>query len=297
MWGKFFDTLNQGAPEDDSVSAISRHSSHDTPSKSHQRGLSVTSPISEVMPGDSASAINDNISDIGLSKGPASSVAAPGLPEDDGTYVFKFKTPSGRTHRFQARHDSYDLLRDIVLGKLEVDPFFEPSSDSNAFVPDPTCFVLSYNDDEGDLVDITADGDVADAVRVARGQKSPRVVLSVHGGKNWEEAVRQNAAAAAAAAAEEPVKEAKPAPVPEKIETIPEVPEVSVSDPAETLKDPHADPAHVPAYGATGVHARNIVDPNDLILGVLPKDLALPAAIGFLGVVIAGVFVASRTSK
>ncbi|BEJ01065.1 hypothetical protein CcaverHIS631_0509220 [Cutaneotrichosporon cavernicola] len=299
MWSKFFDTLNQGAPEDDSVSALSRHSSHDTPSKLHQRGLSVTSPISEVMPGDSASAINDNISDIGLNKGPASSVAPPALPEDDGTYVFKFKTPSGRTHRFQARHDSYDLLRDIVLGKLQVDPFFEPSSDSNAFVPDPTCFVLSYNDDEGDLVDITADTDVADAVSVARGQKSSRVVLSVHGGKNWEEAIRLNAASAAAEA-EEAAEEAKVVSVPEKkIETIPELPEVSVSvsDPAETLKDPRADPAHEPTYGATGVHARNIVDPNDLILGVLPKDMALPAAIGFLGVVIAGVFVASRTTK
>ncbi|KLT45465.1 CBS-domain-containing protein [Cutaneotrichosporon oleaginosum] len=298
MWGKFFDTLNQGAPDDDSISAISRHSSHDTPSKSHQRGLSVTSPISELMPGDSASAVNEDISDIGISKGPASSVAAPGLPEDDGTYVFKFKTPSGRTHRFQARHDSYDLLRDIVLGKLQVDPFFEPSSDPNAFIPDPTCFVLSYTDDEGDLVDITADGDVADAVRVARGQKSSRVVLSVHGGKNWEEAVRQSAAAAAAAAAEEAAEEVKPAVVQqEKIETIPEVPEVSAGDPAESLKDPKADPAVVPTYGATGVHARNIVEPNDLVLGVLPKDLALPAAIGFLGVVIAGVFVASRASK
>ncbi|GMK55279.1 hypothetical protein CspeluHIS016_0203350 [Cutaneotrichosporon spelunceum] len=297
MWSKFFDTLNQGAPEDDSVSAVSRHSSADTPSKlHHQRHLSVTSPISEVMPGDSASAINENISDIGLRQGPASSVAPPALPDDDGTYVFKFKTPSGRTHRFQARHDSYDLLRDIVLGKLQVDPFFEPSSDSNAFVPDATCFVLSYNDDEGDLVDITADADVADAVRVARGQKSSRVVLSVHGGKNWEEAVRANAAAAAAA--EEAGEEAKPVAVPEKkIQTIPELPEVSVSDPAETLKDPHADPAHVPTYGATGVHARNIVEPNELIFGVLPKDMALPAAIGFLGVVIAGVFIASRTSK
>lgn len=297
MWGKFFDTLNQTAPEDDSVSAVSRHSSHDTPSKSHQRNLSVTSPISEVMPGDSASAINEQTSELGI-KGAASSIAAPALPEDDGTYIFKFKTPSGRTHRFQARHDSYDLLRDIVLGKLNVDPFFEPSSDPNAFVPDPNCFVLSYTDDEGDLVDITADGDVADAVRIARGQKEPRVVLYVHGGKNWEEAVRINAAAAE----EEVVEEAKPVVAekkevkkPEKPQTIHEVPEVIVEDPAESLKNPRADPAHVPTYGATSVHARNIVEPNgELIMGVLPKDMALPAAIGFLGVVIAGVFVASR---
>lgn len=291
MWGKFFDTLNAGAPEDDSVSAVSRHSSHDTPSKSHQRNLSVTSPISEVMPGDSASGINEQLSEVGY-KGGASSIAAPALPEDDGTYVFKFKTPSGRTHRFQARYDSYDLLRDIVLGKLNVDPFFEPSSDPNAFVPDPNAFVLSYTDDEGDLVDITADGDVADAVRVARGQKAARVVLSVHGGKNWEEAVRQNAALAA----QEPEPVEEPAPVEKeakKVETIEEVPE-TVADPAESLKDPRADPALVATYGAKGIHARNVVDPNDLVLGVLPKDMALPAAIGFLGVVIAGVFVASR---
>ena len=33
------------------------------------------------------------------------------LPVDDGTYVFKSRTPSGRTHRFQSRHDDVKHLR------------------------------------------------------------------------------------------------------------------------------------------------------------------------------------------
>jgi hypothetical protein len=43
-------------------------------------------------------------------------------------------------------------------------------------LPDPNHFSLSYTDDDGDLVTITADGDVADAVRIARGQKTDRIL-------------------------------------------------------------------------------------------------------------------------
>ncbi|TFY73490.1 hypothetical protein EWM64_g10521, partial [Hericium alpestre] len=39
---------------------------------------------------------------------------ASSAPADNGTYVFKFRTPSGNTHRFQAHHDSVEHLRDIV---------------------------------------------------------------------------------------------------------------------------------------------------------------------------------------
>ncbi len=68
----------------------------------------------------------------------------------------------------------------------------------------------------------------------------------------------------------------------------------------EKMVQPEADPAVEPTYGKKGVvHASNVVSGSspELIGGVLPKDMVLPAAIGFLGVVILGVFIASRGGK
>lgn len=290
MWGKFFDNLGAAGADDDSVSVTSHSERPDTPSRPnlHHRGLSsVTSPISEVMPNDSASAVDENASDVGRQGGAASSVAPPSLPVDDGTYVFKFRTPSGRTHRFQARHDSFDLLHDIVHGKLVNDPFFsgENAKEGDAIhLPDPAAFTLSYTDDEGDLVTMTADGDVADAVRIARGQKSDRVVLLVDGGKVWEDAARDIGGEVAVEKLKEVEQEIK-----------------GVEEEEKKMEEKEADPAVEPTFGAKGVvhsHGPSPGTPGqpELVMG-LPKDLVLPAAIGFLGVVILGVFFASRSSK
>jgi hypothetical protein len=276
MWGKFFDNLGGAAgPDDDSISVTSHSERPDTPSRPnlHQRGLSsVTSPISEVMPNDSASAVDENASDVG---------------RQGASSVFKFRTPSGRTHRFQARYDSFDLLRDIVHGKLVNDPFFSGENAKEGAVvhlPDPSSFSLSYTDDEGDLVTMTADGDVLDAVKIARGQKSDRVVLLVDGGKVWEDAARDIGGENAVEKLKEVEKEIKGVEVEEA-----------------KMEEKDADPAVEPTFGAKGVvhsHGPSPGTPGhpELVMG-LPKDLVLPAAIGFLGVVILGVFVASRSSK
>ena len=283
MWGKFFDALNT-AQDDDTASVISQSERPDTPSRPsyHNRGLSsMTSPISELKPDDSASVIEEkDDSEVGA-KGPESSVAPPNLPVDDGTYVFKFRTPSGRTHRFQARYDSFELLRDIVAGKLVSDPFFSAPTATEGqtiHLPDPNSFTLSYTDDEGDLVTMTADGDIADAVRIARGQRSDRVVLLIDGGKQWEEFARDLGGEGAV----------------EKLKEIEhEVKGVEVEE--ERMVVPEADPAKEATFGKKGVvhsHAK-----EELVGGVLPKEMVLPAAIGFLGVVILGVFIATRSSK
>lgn len=305
MWGKFFETLN-AANDDDTASVISASDRPDTPSRErpagmHHRGMSsMTSPISELKPDDSASVVE---SDSGARRGGAESSVAPSLPIDDGTYVFKFRTPSGRTHRFQARHDSYELLRDIVAGKLSSDPFFTPipavaEGEAPTAGPDAEHFSLSYTDDEGDSVTMTADSDVTDAVRIARGQKSDRVVLLVDGGKAWEDHARLLGGEGAV----EKLKtvETSTAPVPGELDPVKEVEE-------------KVDPAEKATYGQEGVvhathnpvgeapksvrHARGSMgDDGEKVMGI-PKDLVLPAAIGFLGVVILGVFVASRSSK
>ena len=289
MWSKFFEDLGQaGGPDDDTASMIS--GSHlpeapQTPSvPRHMRNSDrVGTPFSELQPGDSASAIDDDGSEMGKAVGAASSVAAPQAAVDDGTYIFKFKTPSGRTHRFQARHDNYENLREIVLGKLSSDPFFngEGAREGDSIhLADPSVFTMSYTDDDGDLVTITQDGDVTDAVKTARSQKSDRVVLVIQGDKVWEETAKDLTTPANPRALEtlkESTKEEE-----EDIE-----PEV------KALEDKAADPAKVPTYGQSEkVH----VHPKDDVMGI-PRDMVLPARLGFLGVVIIGVFFATRAKK
>ena len=281
VWGKFFDAINAGG-DDDTASEIS-HVRPDTPSRSYRhRALdSIASPMSEVMPNDSASVAGHDDGASEINKVAASSVAPPSLPVDDGTYIFKFRTPSGRTHRFQARHDNYELLRDIVAGKLSTDPFFRQSQSADneeIAPPDPNLFTLSYTDDDGDLVTITADGDVSDAVKIARGKRTDRVVLLIDGGKVWEDAAKASGGDTAV----------------EKLKAI-ETEIKGVEKEEEAMEQAAADPAKEATWGKRGlVHA---LGTEELIGGVLPRDMVLPAAIGALGIIILGVFIAGRSSK
>lgn len=218
----------------------------------------------------------------GKAIGAASSVAAPVAQVDDGTYIFKFKTPSGRTHRFQARHDNFENLREIVLGKLSSDPFFngEGTKEGDSIhMADPSVFTMSYTDDDGDLVTITQDGDVTDAVKTARSQKSDRVVLVIQGDKVWEEAAKDLTASSNPRALETLKESAKE--------------DEEVEEEVKALEDKAADPAKVPTFGQSEkVH----VHPKDDVMGI-PRDLVLPASLGFLGIVIIGVFMATRAKK
>lgn len=288
MWSKFFEDLGQaGGPDDDTASMISGSHIPDQPQTPNvprhmQRAERVGTPFSELQPGDSASAVDDEGSEMGKQAQAASSVAAPAAPVDDGTYIFKFKTPSGRTHRFQARHDNYENLREIVFGKLSTDPFFPPVDELSLEVPkaDPGKFNMSYTDDDGDRIWMTQDSDVTDAVKTARMQKSDRVVLTISGGKAWEEAAKDMETSSNPRALETLKESTKE----EEEEDEPEV---------KALEDKAADPAKVPTFGQSEkVH----VHPKDDVMGI-PRDLVLPASLGFLGVVIIGVFMATRAKK
>jgi hypothetical protein len=299
MWSKFFEDLGTaGGPDDDTASMISGSHIPDQPQTPNvprhmHRAERVGTPFSELQPGDSASAIDDEgMSEMGAGKpaGAPSSVAAPVAQVDDGTYIFKFKTPSGRTHRFQARHDNFENLREIVLGKLSSDPFFngEGTREGDSIhMADPGVFTMSYTDDDGDLVTITQDGDVTDAVKTARSQKSDRVVLVIQGDKVWEEAAKDLAAASNPRALETLKESAK-----EEDEEKAEVEE-------KALEDKSADPAKVPTFGQSEkVHVQpgSSVSNKDDVMGI-PRDLVLPASLGFLGIVIIGVFMATRAKK
>ncbi|KAJ3720681.1 hypothetical protein C8R42DRAFT_643061 [Lentinula raphanica] len=169
------------------------------------------SPLSEVHPNDSASVVDDESAVSYHNQKGTPSISAP-PPVDDGTYVFKFRTPSGRTHRFQSRHDNVEHLREIVAGKLTTDPFFTEfqSTDPNVIPPDPIDFLLSYTDADGDTVLITSDHDVSDAVKIARSSGSDRVVLFVQGGKAWEDAGARESEAKAAQTTAAAKKEIQP---------------------------------------------------------------------------------------
>lgn len=288
MWGRFFESLGHedseslvsgsNVPGDYQHSRLSRSISH-----------LIQSPNSEVHPNDSASVVDDDqISALdGFSKrgGDVPSITGinPPPPVDDGTYVFKFRTPSGRTHRFQARNDHVENLREIVAGKLATDPFFTQYKvkDESELPPDPTDFQLAYTDADGDIVLITSDSDVSDAVKGARTASLDRVVLFIQGGKGWQEIMAERSvqqAAELAAAKEE-------ANAPEKVEpalaAAPVPAAASVPAAVPTKDHVHFAPVHVP---------------EDKVLGI-PKDLLLPASIGALAAVILGVFTVSRLSR
>jgi hypothetical protein len=193
------------------------------------------------------------------------------VPVDDGTYVFKFRTPSGNTHRFQARKDNIENLRDIVGGKLTADSFFTELKPTNAddSAPDPVDFQLAYTDADGDTVLMTSDSDVTDAVKIARNAGVDRVVLIVQGGRGWAEAGAGKSeikAAAVAAAAQKEIKEVERS-------------EAALRESAPSNPPAPAHPSQV-----------------DEFFGI-PRDLLLPASIGALAVVIVGVFSISRFAR
>lgn len=279
MWGKFFDSIGH----DDNDSTLS--GSH-APSRSHFSHGDLShlqqSPLSDLHPNDSASVADDDdhasaLSGLPRKKGVSVPAAPVPIHVDDGTYVFKFRTPGGRTHRFQSRHDDVAHLREIISGKLATDPFFTDfKAEEGAIHPDPNDFVLSYTDADGDTVLITSDDDVTDAVKIARTAGHDRVVLYVQGGKGWQEA--------GADKSEEKAKE-----VTEKAKA--EEKEVEKSELTATPPEKPTPPVYVPPPAASPVPS-----PAEEVFGI-PKDLLLPASIGALAVVIIGVFTISRLSS
>ncbi|PKI82530.1 hypothetical protein MVES_003486 [Malassezia vespertilionis] len=278
MWNRFWNSFGQSGSVDES-SAVS---GSQQPYSPHTADLT-----SDVHPNDSASAVGASTHD-GASNA--------GVPEmDDGTYLFKFVTPSGRVHRFQARYDNFETIHEIVMIKLANDPFFLDTSaggfaassstmrtdfDQDHGLPAPIFtppmpsgpsvnppslddFHLAYKDDEDDLVLITTDGDVLDSVAVAKHQGKDRVLLILQGGRTWDEAASRDGSYSGFASSS------------------------SVS--AANLRKRKAEAGgNAEAQGRRGK--------SDHIFGFFPKDLALPAAIGFLGIAVLGAVTLTRAN-
>ncbi|PWN30595.1 CBS-domain-containing protein [Jaminaea rosea] len=332
MWNRFWalgqsGSVGNGTAGDGDESAISgshRPSEVEMPGTPGRYGG--VSNDSDLHPNDSASAVggaaahDDGLSGVG-GRGPVASAAE----VDDGTYLFKFVTPSGRTHRFQARYDQFETIREIVTIKLSGDPFFDEDDTAAAegeatATPDPNDFTLAYKDDEDDVVLMTADGDVQDSVKTARKQSRDRVVLLLQGGKGWNEALaRAKAAEAAATSAASPGVAAKKrsGTVEAQLQRVEEEEEREdeqhqgdgaangsvkprVSDGQQVLEQPPSatETSEAAAAAANAKEAKKASKKADeeLLFGFLPKDLALPAAIGFAGVAVLVGLVATRGS-
>ena len=133
--------------------------------------------VDSVAPGDSAS-------HVGIESPPHSALApiTPELPPSEIPFPFKFKAPSGRVHRLQvtAAH-GIAIFVENVASKLgaEADTIggVPPVADGNIV---GAGFAISYLDDEGDSVAITADQDLVEAVVLARQGHLDKVDLFVH---------------------------------------------------------------------------------------------------------------------
>lgn len=320
LWSRFFSSFagastSASAGEGDTESVVSESAAPTssiapgTPAmpKHLRHDSTLMTPSSEIGPNDSASAVGEDdeaLSELASKARPGnrrkgtarsgaagsaverSSEAAAAIAHDDGTYLFKFLSPGGTTHRFVARSSDFSNLREIIAGKLATDPFFasatldRSTSSPNGDAPlDPGDFTVHYTDDDADLVLLSSGGDLEDAVRTARKQGKDRVLLIIKGGKGWENAVQNQAAqhqqrAQAHSAALKAVQE-------------------DAEEEEEQLEKRTAGSS----TGAGKAKKFKAGGDEELVLGFLSKDLVLPAAIAFLGVAVIGVFALSRSSK
>ncbi|KAA1109778.1 hypothetical protein PGTUg99_034762 [Puccinia graminis f. sp. tritici] len=297
VWNRFFASFGQaGSVDEDNTSIVSgsqlAHSETGPHTPRHKTGHDgqhpgLETPGSELAPNDSASVVQEDYESALAGRSTLQSVTSSQpftgmipLDYDDGTYLFKFIAPSGSAHRFQARYDSYDFVREIVVGKIESDPFIaDHPSNATAIKPDAQDFQLAYLDDENDLVLITSDRDVTDAVNQAKKQRKDRVVLHLRGGKSWGDSELSKKKAAEVYST--------------RLKAVTEAEEIE----NEELEERHSQAGSRDRLSTTRsskktAHNQTPVDPT-LVAGV-PKEFILPAAIGFLGVVILGVFLASK---
>lgn len=174
-------------------------------------------------------------------------------------FPFKFKAPSGRVHRLQiVANEGYQNLLNHVKAKLgnEADSVGGES------------LAMSYLDNEGDIVSITTDEDLKDAIKIAIKSQREKVDLFVHDPSQPAVPVTQNPAPAL---------------------TPPESTTRALLDGEEETRSRQRSPARDLAQ-------KQQQQQQEVIPGV-PNDLLLPGAIVTLAAVIVVVFTIGRASK
>ena len=157
MWNKFWNSFANDGDNESTVSdsiAPSQSASNVPPTSpsSRMRGTGNISPIPEIHPSESASAIDDG------------SMASFPRGHDENFFTFKFKAPNGKSHRFTVDYTSFEHIQATVASKL-------PSNVRG--------FTIYYVDEDEDHVSMSNDDDVVDAVRIAQRQGMSRVILHI----------------------------------------------------------------------------------------------------------------------
>ncbi|KAF4442122.1 putative CBS and PB1 domain protein [Fusarium austroafricanum] len=273
-WNKFWLSLDA---ETESMMSGEGSAAHHT-----NLGSRLTSPDMHRGIGDSL-APGDSASHVGMESPPHSvlpDVLEHQLPEEL-PFPFKFKAPSGRVHRLKVTAtDGIEAFVNAVATKLggEADSIggVPPVSDGKIVGPG---FGLSFLDDEGDSISITADHDLLEAVILARQAHHDKVDLFVH----------------------DPEKP----PVSAADSKAPATPSMSIGlrerrkwwpDEEDEDEDDEDDEDDEPVRRRRNRHAHVHQVPEQLIAGV-PNELILPGAIVTLAVAIIGVFTISRLTS
>lgn len=269
-WNKFWLSL-----EHDSESVVSDGTSHQRSLRPHSTEPGYARQSSHfdhsVLPTDSASHVGDS---------PPGSLLSPHDPRihhnpEDIPFPFKFKAPSGRVHRVQVVA-SQGLM--VVLGAIveKLGPEIEQVGGEPEFSGDGKLesqgVALSYIDNDGDVVSITSDQDLLDAITIARQIGKDKVDLFVHH------------------------PDVPPQPVePVRMET-PKSERRRKKRVEESEEDDDYESEEERPRRRKGRSAAAAPVPEQLVPGV-PNELLLPGAIGVLAVVIITVFTLSRSSS
>lgn len=267
-WNKFWLSLDHETESMMSGEGGSHHPRTDI-SRSHVVSPDVGRNLERgesVMPHESASHVG--------AESPEASAVAPSaaMTLEDIPFAFKFKAPSGRTHRLQVIPSAgIEEFISHVVDKLgsEVEAVGGAPTVEDGHLS-PSGFALSYLDNEGDTVSITTVRDLIEAVSLAHLSHRDKVDLFVHDPEHPPIPATTN-----------------PQPDVPKIHTPPESVlrerrSVSYEDSDEELEKPRRKKTQQAAQ-------------EPIIAGV-PNELLLPGAIVTLAVVIAGVFALGRAS-
>jgi len=170
-WNKFWMSMGDG----DTESMMSGEGSH-RPTTPGIRSIMESDVRPSIERGDSVMP-NDSASHTGAPEDTQSDIIHTPSPliekdPDNAPFPFKFKAPSGRVHRLQVvANEGYQALMENVRTKLGAEVDAVGGADS---------FAMSYLDNEGDIVSITTDEDLKDAINMAITSQREKVDLFVH---------------------------------------------------------------------------------------------------------------------
>ncbi|CAO3647558.1 unnamed protein product [Cunninghamella blakesleeana] len=301
MWSRFWDSF--GSIENDSHGSsdpngvhyqgnLTRHSAIEhVMSPEPSASFSQLQDFSEILPNESASMVNHEETSTISSYRDSSAITK------SSSFAFKFTSIGGKTHRFMMRSNSYAHLLDSVRQKIMSEHVqyvnaITNNNNNNTYNNENEWLSISYMDDENDLVLISSDADVEDAVLMAQKLGQNRVKIFVHdtAAPNTATATSNSTVLDGYASPMVP----NPSTTSSFVQKQPAVEEYVTLD-NTTLINNNQGPLNNSTEKITKKRSSKPSSSSSPLAA--HQDLLLPAAIAFLGVVIIGVFTYSHVSQ